>query len=87
MALSSSRSRSIRVALGGVVNWVPLADQLVWPRLVRPRRPLVYLDLNHFILMARAIAADPKTPAGYGELFEAVRAAIEEERIIIPLSG
>jgi hypothetical protein len=69
------------------VNWVPLADQLVWPRLVRPRRPIVYLDLNHFIGMARAIAADPKTPAGYGELFEAARAAIEEKRIIIPLSG
>lgn len=69
------------------MNWVPLADRLVWPRLVRPRRPLVYLDLNHFICMARAIAADPKTPAGYGELFEAARAAIEEERIIIPLSG
>jgi hypothetical protein len=69
------------------VNLVPLADQLVWPRLVRQRRPIVYLDLNHFIGMARAIARDPKTPAGYGELFEAARAAIEEERIIIPLSG
>ena len=69
------------------MNWVPLADQLVWPRLVRPRRPILYLDLNHFIGMARAIAADPKTPAGYGELFEAARAAVEEERIIIPLSG
>jgi hypothetical protein len=69
------------------VNRVPLADQLVWPRLVRPRRPIVYLDLNHFIGMALAIAAAPRTPAGYGELFEAARAAIEEERIIIPLSG
>jgi hypothetical protein len=70
-----------------VLNWLPLAERLVWPRLVRPRRPIVYLDLNHFIGMARAIASDPSTPAGYRDLFDATRAAIEEQRIVIPLSG
>ena len=77
---------TLRGVLEVVLNWVPIAEQLVWPRIVRPCRPIVYLDLNHFIGMARAVAADPSTPARYGDLFEATRTAVRDGRVLVPLS-
>jgi integrase len=52
------------------VNRVSLAEQLVWQRLVRLHRPVVYLDLNHYIGMARAPRCRPKKS---GRLWGAVR--------------
>jgi hypothetical protein len=74
MALSSFLGRSIRVAVGGELG----SSQIGWSgHASSGYAARCYLDLNHFICMARAIAADPKTPAGYGELLRA-RDAIEE---------
>lgn len=64
---------------------VPMATSLVWAQIARPRVPLVYLDLNHFIFMARARKGT--APAGYAELFSAALAAVEESRVVIPLSS
>ena len=72
--------------LGPVRNWLPLAERLVWPRLVRPHRPIVYLDLNHFIGMARAVAVGGAS-AGYAQLFESARGAAREDRVVFPLTG
>lgn len=36
------------------MNRVPIADRLVWAQVVRPQMPLVCLDINHFIELARA---------------------------------
>lgn len=70
----------------------PLADRLVWARVTRPPVPLVYLDLNHYINLAKAnmAASDPskasKVLAGYPELLEAARKANADGRAIFPLS-
>ena len=69
------------------MNRVPVADRLVWARVMRPQVPLVYLDLNHLIYLARA-NVDPSTaPKGYPELLAAARAAVQEKRAVFPLSG
>lgn len=71
----------------------PLADQLVWARVTRPPVPLVYLDLNHYINLAKAsiAASEPgkasKVLAGYPELLEASRQAKADGRAIFPLSS
>jgi len=72
---------------------VPLAEELVWARVTRPLVPLVYLDLNHYINLAKAniAASDPtkasKVLAGYPELLEAARKAQADGRVIFPLSS
>lgn len=68
-------------------NRAPIADQLVWPRLARPPVPLVYLDLNHYVYMARSLAGDPKTPAGYDELLTSLQSAVDGESIVVALSS
>jgi hypothetical protein len=63
--------------------------EIVWPpRLVQPARPpaLIYLDLNHYIYLAR-IAAGLTAPAGYDDLHRAARAARRQNRAVFPLSG
>lgn len=48
-----------------------MPPDIVWPpRILKPSRPpaLVYLDLNHYIYLARAAAGDATVPAGYGAL-------------------
>lgn len=62
-----------------------MATSLVWAQVGRPRVPLVYLDLNHFILLARARKG--AAPRGYAELLEAALAASSDGRVIFALSG
>jgi hypothetical protein len=53
------------------------APEIVWPpRVIQPARPpiLVYLDLNHYINLART-AAGLEAPDGYDGLLRAATAA------------
>ena len=62
---------------------------LIWPaRIARPptRPALVYLDLNHFIYLAR-VAAGLSAPLGYVELLDECRSAFARGHAIFPLSG
>lgn len=69
------------------MNRVPIADRLVWAQVVRPQMPLVYLDLNHFIELARARVDLSMARPGYSELLDATRRAVRERRSLFPLSG
>jgi hypothetical protein len=63
--------------------------KIVWPsRVVQPARPpvLVYLDLNHYIYLART-AAGLTAPDGYDGLLRAATAARQQDRAVFPLSG
>jgi hypothetical protein len=64
-----------------------MANKLVWARVMRPRAPLVYLDLNHFIYLARVDAGDESVPGGYRELRAAARSAVCDRRAVFPLSS
>lgn len=64
----------------------PMAQELVWARLMRPRVPLVYLDLNHIVAMARVQARHPKAEPMYGRLFDSASRAVAEHRAVFPLS-
>lgn len=71
---------------------VPLAEQLVWARVLRPAMPMVYLDLNHYIYLARAsqVANTAELSANlrsYAGLAEAARKAKTEGRVMFPLSN
>jgi hypothetical protein len=62
---------------------------VVWPpRLLQPPRPptLIYLDLNHYIGLARVVAGET-APDGYDNLLHAARGARQEDRAIFPLSA
>ncbi|PKQ26269.1 MAG: hypothetical protein CVT64_04010 [Actinobacteria bacterium HGW-Actinobacteria-4] len=63
-----------------------VADTLVWPHVVRPQAALVYLDLNHFINLAKA-GVGQNTPPGYTVLLDAVRRAVGSRRAHFPLSA
>lgn len=65
---------------------VPMAQELVWARVMRPRIPLVYLDLNHLVGMARVQTRHPKAEPMYGRLFDSARRASTEHRAMFPLS-
>ena len=68
---------------------VPIRADVVWPPLlIRPPRPpaLVYLDLNHFINLAK-VAIGKTAPSGYAELLTAVRDAVTSGRATFPLSA
>lgn len=70
----------------GVDGAVP---EIVWPpRVIQPARPpaLVYLDLNHYINLARTVAG-LETPDGYDGLLRAATAARQQDRAVFPLSG
>ena len=69
------------------VNPVPIADRLVWAQVMRPQMPLVYLDMNHFIELARAKVDLSMARSGYSELLDATRRAAHEHRALFPLSG
>lgn len=64
---------------------VPMADKLNWAQVMRPRIPLVYLDLNHVVAMARVRTGHPKADPAYGRLFESARRAAGERRAVFPL--
>jgi hypothetical protein len=70
---------------------------MVWARVTRPPIPLVYLDLNHYIQLARASRAAAghragdgrqiKVLPGYVELLDSVRRAKADGKALFPLSG
>lgn len=70
-------------------------EELVWANVTRPPVPLVYLDLNHYIGLARANLAAKAAPGGkavrglpgYPELLDAARKAKREGRAVFPLSA
>jgi hypothetical protein len=68
-------------------NKVPMSEAPVWARVMRSRTPLVYLDLNHFIFLARANTNAPKTPLGYQRLLAAARSAAGQGRAQVVLSA
>ncbi len=70
-----------------VVNRVPMATPLVWARVMRTQAALVYLDLNHFIYLARVRAGDDSVPSGYPALLDAAMSARRDRRAIFPLSS
>lgn len=75
----------------------PVPDELVWASVTRPQVPLVYLDLNHYIQLAKAIraagghATEDGRPIrvlpGYADLLDAARRAKAERRAVFPLSS
>ncbi|MGC4795625.1 AAA family ATPase [Micromonospora saelicesensis] len=65
----------------------PMTEDLVWANVMRPRIPLVYLDLNTIIYIARALSGDTKVPESYVHLHKAALRAKFERRAMFPLSG
>lgn len=65
---------------------IPMARELVWAQVMRPRIPLVYLDLNHVVAMAKVQTCHPKADPVYGRLFESASRAAADHRAIFPLS-
>ncbi|MEU4243978.1 hypothetical protein [Actinoplanes sp. NPDC026619] len=65
----------------------PMTEELVWANVMRPRIPLVYLDLNTIIYFARFLSGDTRVPGSYGDLYRAARRAKSERRAMFPLSG
>lgn len=65
----------------------PMSEELVWAKVMRPQVPLVYLDLNTIIFIAKALRGDRNVPTGYGELYESVLRAKSEQRAVFPLGG
>lgn len=62
---------------------------IVWPsRVLQPPRPpaLIYLDLNHYICLAR-VAAGEAAPNGYDNLLQAACTARHNGRAVFPLSA
>lgn len=64
---------------------VPMSKELVWARVMRPRIPLVYLDLFAVVYIARTQRRHTGVPPGYGELYEAALKAKREQRAMFPL--
>lgn len=65
----------------------PMTDELVWANVMRPRIPLVYLDLNTIIYIARALSGDTRVPRSYVDLYRGALLAKSEQRAMFPLSG
>lgn len=75
----------------------PVPEELVWASVTRPPVPLVYLDLNHYIELAKASRAAAghtredgraiKVLPGYAGLLDAARRAKAGRRAVFPLSG
>jgi len=63
----------------------PMTEELVWANVMRPRVPLVYLDLNTIIYFARGRLGDTKSLPAYARLYEAAMRAKEEKRAMFPL--
>lgn len=64
-----------------------MAEPLAWPHLVRPAVPILYLDLNHFINLAKVRRQSGGAPAGYAELWDALCSAVYSGRAVVPLSA
>ncbi|MBV1854356.1 hypothetical protein [Catellatospora tritici] len=65
----------------------PMTEELLWANVMRPRMPLVYLDLNTIIYIARSLRGDTKVPESYVDLYKAALRAKSEQRAMFPLSG
>jgi hypothetical protein len=65
---------------------VPFSSDPVWAPVMRPLAPLLYLDINHYIELAR-VAGGKSTPAGYERLFHEVKRAVTQERVVVVLSS
>lgn len=63
----------------------PMSEELVWANIMRPRIPLIYLDLNTIIYFAKALRGDTDVPTGYLDLYETVIRAKSEQRAMFPL--
>lgn len=73
-------------ALGSVVELrVPIALELVWAHVMRPRLPLVYLDLNHIIAIARVATRHKAAEPRYARLLASASRAAAEHRAVFPL--
>jgi len=62
-----------------------MTEELVWANVMRPRVPLVYLDLNTIIYFARERLGDTKSLPAYARLYEAAMRAKGEKRARFPL--
>jgi hypothetical protein len=91
-ATASARRQTVKMQKlpnGGATGVDDAVPEIVWPpRVVQPARPpaLIYLDLNHYINLART-AAGLQVPDGYGGLLRAATAARQQDRAVFPLSG
>jgi hypothetical protein len=65
---------------------VPMAQELVWAHVMRPRVPLVYLDLNHIVAMAKVCTGHSTAQPIYGRLFDSATRAAAEYRAVFPVS-
>ena len=75
---------------GGSWGWALGAycgEALVWARVLRPAVPLLYLDLNHLIGLARVTTGAASATAAYRDLLESVERAVRERRVMVVLSG
>lgn len=97
VALAAALLGRLRRTIPNAMLKAPVPDELVWAGVTRPPIPLVYLDLNHFIQLAKASRAtrglvtdSGKAIAvlpGYSDLLAAARRAKTENRAIFPLSA
>lgn len=71
----------------GQMHRVSPAQHFVWAQVMRPVVPLVYLDLNHFILMARARGSCGGGLAAYQRLYDELSGAGDQGRVLVTLSG
>jgi len=62
----------------------PMSADLVWAKVLRPRIPLVYLDLNTIIYIARTFGGHNNVPTGFVELYESAVRAKREKRAMFP---
>ncbi len=67
--------------------WVPMAETLVWARVLRPAVPLLYLGPNHLRGRARVTSGAASAAAAYRDLLESVERAVRERRVMVVLSG
>ena len=57
----------------------------MWANVMRPRIPLVYLDLNSIICIARGLAGESSVHPAYSRLYNAAIVAKSEQRAAFPL--
>lgn len=76
----SRKASRLQVAL-----MAPMSEDLVWANVMRPRTPLVYLDLNTVIYFAKVMRGDTNVPPGYANLLASVQGAKAEKRAAFPL--
>ncbi|MGL5827349.1 MAG: hypothetical protein ACRCYU_21440 [Nocardioides sp.] len=65
---------------------VPMVQDMVWAQVMRPRIPLVYLDLNHVVALARVRTRHRTAQPAYRRLLDASIRAVGEQRAMFPMS-